>query len=763
MPYIMQNSFDGGEFSDSMYGRTDIAKYGVAAKTLQNFFIHPDGGASNRAGLEYILSAKYPAKKCILIPFKFSVLQAYALEFGDQYIRFYKDGGFIETSVGSGIPYEISSPYLETELAKIKFTQSADVLYICHPNHKPMMLTRTAHNSWTITDFDFKNGPFSNENITTTTITPSAKTGNITLTASSSVFQSGHVGALFRISHNIEGPGISGSFTDVGSSSSIITNDQWNLITHGTWTGKLRLKRSLDGGVTYKTIRSYSSKNDNNTIDSDTTDTDLITDGIIPMFILECYEYTSGTISYDLTGYPYIVDGIAKITAVTNGTAATANVLSQLGETTATKTWAEGAWSTVKGFPSVDIFYQNRLMFANTVNDPQTIWGSKTGDYNNFKVSNPVLDDDGITIPLVSNMVNEIRSMVAMSDILALTSSCEWRVSPATNASAITPTSIMSKPQGYRGSSNVDPVIVGNRVVFIQEMGSTVRDLGYDFAQDGYTGNDLTVLARHLFANHKIVSWAYQQEPDSIIWLVRDDGILLGLTYLKEHDVWAWHKHVTNGYFESVITIPGNSRDEPWFVIRRTVGGNTVRFIERMNERMTSTDPADQFFVDAGLSYVGTPATVISGLDHLEGKTVSVLADGNVHPQIIVTNGTITLDYEASKVHAGLQYIADLETMNLDFPVKDGTIQGRKKKITHATLRVQKTRGGFIGPDTDHLNELKMRSSEPYDTPIALFSGDKVSAMSSKYGPNATVCVRQVDPLPITVLSIIAEVDFGGT
>ena len=275
--YVMQNSFAGGEVSPSMYGRTDLAKYAISARTLLNTFVHPSGGASNRAGLRFINEVKTSAKATRLIPFQFSVTQAYVVEAGHLYFRFFMNGGFIETTPGSGTPYEVVSIYTDAEVFDIKYAQSADTLFLFHPSHPVMLLTRTAHNAWTFTALSIKNGPFQKENVTATTITPSGTSGSITLTASAATFAAGHVGALYRISHSLEGPSTSGTivFPGVavpGSSDVITTNSQWKFVTHGTWTGKIQLMYSIDAGVTWKVLRAYSSAKDSNIIDSAVVD-----------------------------------------------------------------------------------------------------------------------------------------------------------------------------------------------------------------------------------------------------------------------------------------------------------------------------------------------------------------------------------------------------------------------------------------------------------------------------------------------------------
>jgi len=847
---LQQNSFAGGEFSPETRKRDDLAKYDVGVADLTNFMVNVSGSISNRTGLELINLAKFGDRAFWGIPFVFSVVQAYMLEFGDYYMRVFRNGGYVETFSGSGIPYEIAMPYSAAEVSQIKYTQSADTLYLTHPKHLPQVVTRTADNVWALNLFAFKNGPFMTTNtVSTSTITPSATTGPaITLTATASIFQLGHVGSLWKITHIVDGPAVSGSFAATGTSAAITTNNQWKLTTHGTWTGKIRIKVSYDAGVTWQIIRNYSSVADNNVIDSSTIDPDNIINGVLPQLVIECYSFTSGPCNYDLTGYAYEVDGIVKVTGYTSGTVVTGSVLQQLGKATATMYWSEGSWSDVRGYPSCVRFFDNRLVFACTANEPLTEWMSKPGDYYNHGTTVPSQDSDAISAPLISQSVNAIHSLVAMQDLLTFTSASEWKVNSGAAGGALTPTSIDAKPQSHWGSNNLDPLIIGIRVLFCQTMGSVIQDLSFQYLTSSWSGDDLTVLARHYFEGHQVVSWAYQQNPQSIIWAVLDNGTLLGLTYKKEHDIWAWHKHNTQGFFEWVNVIPGDGYDEVWCGVRRLVNGTTIKTVERLAERMPTTDPADQVFVDCATSYLGnpmpiinvsctnpvvitcpghgysngqsvgidsigwmptygdllvpteqqylnwqqytitaidantfsipvdgtdftsyiaggycrTPATVISGLGYLEGMTVSVLADGNViSPKPVVVGGQITLDRPACRVHVGLQYAANVQQLDAEYQTQGGSIDGLFRTISNIYINFVNSRGGFVGQSVDNLVELKPTALTTYNTPMPLFTGITNATPPDGYNYDGCVVYRQVDPLPVTITSIVREVDVG--
>lgn len=876
---ILKPTFAGGELASSLYSRVDLQRYASGCRKLRNFFVHPHGSASNRPGLQFIAKPKYANKKCRGVGFEFSTEQVYSIEFGEYYCRFYMNGGQIiapdsTAAWASGVTYyigdfvkvtnviyrsktnhtsnltdhntppgnttdweasniyEISTPYVEADLDTLKFTQSADVLYITHRNYYPKTLTRYSHISWRLENYPFEDGPFMQQNVTTLTITPSAVTGTITLTASAALFNALHVGALFKLEHDVEGQAVTIAFTAIGQSSSIKCFKTWRIITHGTWTGKIKVEKSIDGGATWTTIRVFTSAADYNPNTYGTEDEDK------PFLVrVNCYSYTSGTINVDLTTDAFTQIGIVKITGYTSSTVVTATVLKEIGSTVATADWSEGAWSDYRGYPATVTFYQDRLVFASSKHEPQTTWTTKTSNYINFGRSDPLVDSDGITVNLPSRKMNAIRHLVGLGEILAFTSSSEWSIGPGANAS-ITPTSISQKLHGYRGCSEVTPVVIGSRVIFVQPKGSIVRDLAFDYASDSYTGDPLSLLSNHLFQNHQIIDMAYQAEPDSLLWAVRDDGILLSMTYLREQEVVAWTWHDTDGEFESVWTIPGETYDEAWFVIKR----GSERFIERMVQRMVSTDPRDQFFVDCGLTYdvpktitgitkatqavvtavahgfldgdlvdisdvkgmtevnnlrfkvsdkttdtfklkdaedntyINSSAytayisggkarkavTTISGLTHIEGKTVSVLADGNVIDNLVVASGAITLPVAASRVHVGLPYMSDLETLDIELSLVTGTTQGKLLKVSNVQFRFLNSRGGWLGPDVDHLDEITQRTDEPMGSPIDLKSGFYKQPITGNYSDGGRVFYRQKDPLPVTILAVIPSITVGG-
>jgi hypothetical protein len=662
---VQLTNFTAGELSPRLDGRNDLSKYASGCKTLQNMIIYPHGSAARRAGTTFVREVKDSTKKTRLVPFEFSTTQTYILEFGDQYIRFYKNNGIILS--GASV-YEIATPYLEADITTLKFAQSADVMYICHPNYSVRKLSRTAHTSWTLDEVLFTNGPYLDHNISTTTLTPSATTGNgITITASST--------------------------TGINNNTGFQTTDIGRLLHIGN------------------------------------------------------------------------TDGHIEITGRTSSTVVTGDVIKTLSGTSATTDWSLGAWSDTTGYPSTVSFYEQRLVFAGSKSNPQTLWFSKSGDYENFSENyhGTVVDDDAITYTIASNQVNAIRFLSATRSLIVGTVGGEFSVSGGGTDDPVTPTNILIKKQSNHGCANTDAVPVGNVTLFLQRAKRKIRELAYNYDVDGYVAPDMTILAEHI-SESGINNMSYQQEPNQIIWCVREDGKLVGLTYQREQQVVAWHHHVFGGSFgtgnavcESIATIPTDEKEyQTWIIVKRTINGSTKRYVEYMNSLdFDETDNTTFNFLDSSLSYSGAATTTITGLSHLEGQTVAVLADGAAHSNRVVSSGSITLSRTSTKVKVGLPYTSILQTMRIDAGAADGTSQAKTKRIYDVAIRLYESIGVEVGPDLNNMEEIPFRSSaNPMDQAIPVFTGDKSVEFRGNYETDGYIFVRQTQPLPLTILSI---------
>jgi len=902
MPKLSQVSFTGGEVSPSLYSRVDLARFASSLRTAKNFFIRATGGASNRAGLQFVYALD-PNSLATLIPFIFSSDQSYMLVFQEDEVRVFADGSFVYDStanitnvtdgivssqprrtittstphllgvgqdaiiagitgsgtfapsgtfevlsivsttvfriLGSGDPSgsyvsggavsistPIASPYQGAELSDLRYTQSADVLTLTHQNWIPHEFIRLTASTFSLTDIDdFEGGPFLDDNTSSTTMKSSAATGTVTITASTSVFTADHIGSLIRL-----------SMEDLSAI------PPWEPNKHISASGvdpDGALRRS--SGKVYIAAGNAAAPSAGTYTGTVAPNHDEGTESDGDGGLLNGTANTCAGVSW---AYLHSLFGTALITAQA-GTTATATVLDYMPvvDPATTTVWALGAWSEDQGYPALCTYYQDRLVFANTPEEPQTEWASKTGDYHNFGVSSPLVSNDAIRQPLNARQINAIVELVPMDQLIALTSSSSW-ASPK-RGEAWTPLTIGYDPQSFDGAAFLRAILTGDSALFVQNGATKVRDLGYLSDNDKFRGEELTVLARHLFETATIVDMDYAKEPHGILWIIRSDGALIGLTYLKEQEVIGWHRHDTQGFFERVCVIPEDGIDVPYFIVRRTVGGATVRYLERMVVR-DRTDILDSFFVDSGLTYDGrnTSATTIaisgatyaggdtvtltasaatfasttdigdaiqfphadgnvraeitawtsttvvtavlqspvpaalqatatsiwtfardtfSGLDHLEGMEVAILADGSHEVPQTVSGGQIVLAYAAGVVHIGLAYVSDIETLDVTIFGASESIRDRAKAIPKVSIVVEKTLGLQAGPDEDNLYDCGLQSADfDYNAPWELQSEPQTTYLVTSWNKSGRVLVRQDKPLPATVLQILPTVEIGG-
>jgi hypothetical protein len=414
-------------------------------------------------------------------------------------------------------------------------------------------------------------------------------------------------------------------------------------------------------------------------------------------------------------------------------------------------------------YPGAVSYFEQRRCFAGTSSKPQNIWMTRSGTESNMSYSLPTRDDDRIAFRVAAREANIIRHIVPLSQLLLLTGAAEWRVT-SVNSDAITPSSISVRPQSYVGASNVQPCIINNSLLYCAARGGHIRELGYSWQASGFVTGDLSLRAAHLFDNYDIVDMAYSKAPQSLVWFVSSTGDLLGLTYVPDQAIGAWHRHDTDGTFESCAVVAEGSEDVLYVIVQRTINGTAKRYVERMATRQIAA-LEDAFFVDCGATFTaasGTTVTTISGLTWLEGKTVSVLADGAVRPQCVVSGGSITLDAPASVVQVGLPIVADLQTLPLAAAIDNSMGQGHRKAVNKVWVRVFNSSGLQAGPDSSSLTAFKPRSTEAYGTPPALETNELELMLTPQWGRNGQVWIRQSQPLPLTVVSIAAEVAIGG-
>lgn len=595
------SSFNAGELSYSIEGRPDIAKFPNGCKVLENYIPMIQGPAKRRGGTRFVAEVKDSSARTWLVRFEFNVQQAYQIEFGNLYIRFYTLHGQL---ISGGVPYEIASPYTTADLTNsdgsfaLRFTESNDIIYITHQNYEPRKLSRISAVNWQLTTLTTTNGPFKDINATSTTVTCSAIVGAVTVTASSAIFTASMVGSLFYVQQPLTS-----------------TTVQWE---PGKAVALNDLRRS--NGVNYKATNAGT------------------TGSVKPIH----YEGTvsDGAVSWQYQDPGY---GYGTITGFTSTTVVTVTVVNQLPAqaTSASTKWAFGAFSAVDGYPSQVTFYKERLVFARG----QGVWMSVSGDYENFSSRDPngnVVTDMAISLVLQSDKVNNIEWLIATDSLLCGTAGGEFAVQSITTNLPFGPDNVTAPSIAPFGSRGIQPVRVSDAVIFVQRSGTKLRDIVYDYVPNKFDSKDNSILADHI-AIGGITQMAFQQEPYSIIWCVRADGQLIAMTYSREQyqdaPYGGWHRHIIGGSFGSghavvecisVTPAPNEDRDELWMIVKRTINGVTKRYVEYMDyERQYNDDPYDSFYVDCGAVLDNSAYNiVIAGGGSVPTATANALTPG---------------------------------------------------------------------------------------------------------------------------------------
>jgi hypothetical protein len=757
----IQTSFVGGELGPSLFGRTDIAQYENACATVQNFLVRPYGPLISTPGTEFISECKTGGSTGLvrLLKFQFSRTDSYIIEMGVNYFRFYTNGAVV-VSPGT-TPYEVSHTYTESELFDIQFAQLNDVIYITHPDHAPATLTRSAASSWALANLAFTGGPFRPDNTTATTLVATGTDGTISITASPT---------------NVTTFTVSGA--TLGHK-----NTYWKL-----------------GSTT-----------------------------------------TDATTGLDVQGY-------VQITNVVNAYSVTATVLKPLTNSalTASTIWAEGSWSDVRGWPARVTFHKQRLFMARTDNEPQTVWGSKVFDYTNYAVDGGQ-DDDALNLELASNESNDIKWLASGRSLLAGTFGGEYSIQSGDD-SPLTPSNTSAIKQTSWGSEPLPPQKIGNFFYYVQRFGQKIRELFYSWDLDTYKSVDKTVLSPQILEDG-VKDFTFQENPDTILWCVTTNGTIATLTREVDQEVQGWSKQTTDGTYESIASIPSATEphDEVWVIVKRTINGSDLRYIERFYSQVvparqdqcqylhssltydayvqsnasnsnatislsatagtvvvtssvayfTASDVSDRIRAISGSTaitvgelkitgftsstvVVGTVATsfsttsyspgnwgmsvtTLSGLSHLEAESVSILADGGTDkPNKTVSNGSITLGYDAFVINVGLPYTQLMKSLPQEKATQRGTAQGKIQRINRVGFKVNRSFKGFdVGGTTDLLERIQFRDPTTLmGTPELLYTGTIPNIFfRDDYQYGSQVIIRNTDPLPIELLSLITTLD----
>lgn len=716
MPKInyAQTNFTAGEVSPRIYGRFDISRYANGAKTIRNGTPTIQGGVKRRAGLRWYAEVKDSTVEARLVPFVFNRDQAYILELGDLYARFFDEDGQI---LSGGSSYEITTPYSTAVVPEVSYSQGADTMFMAHTSSPTMRLQRFAVDSWTLTAAPFETEPFSEigeRPATGLTLSSAAVGTGITATAAAAAFLASDVGR--DITYGSGRATITGYTSTTVVTVSITQAFGSTTSASGEWV--------IEGSP-------------------QTTCTPSAKDPVGLTITLTLA--AAGWRTTDVGKYVKVNRGLARITAYTSTTVVSAELRAvadaTIGAPAGSWSLESSVWNSVSGYPGACTLYQQRLYLAGSTGYPQTVWGSRIGEYLNFELG--ILDDDAMQIALSSDQINPITHVAQINALVALTYGGEFTLSGGVEK-PIAPTNISVKAPSVYGCNRVRPIRAGNELLFWQRASRKLRAFGYRFNEDTYSAPDIAVLADHL-TEGGIIDMAYQHEPESIIWLVRADGVLISVTFEREQDVIAWAQHTTDGAFERVASIPAeDGSDHVWFIVRRTIDGVTKRYIERMDASLNTDSTI------TGANVAGS--TVWTGLDHLEGKTVDVVADGVALNTQVVTGGQITIERPAFVVEIGLHYKTTVVTLTPEIAGAEGTIQAAALRSSRVILRFLNTVGCEFNGDPIPFRQF---GAGVLDNVVTPFTGDMdVTNLGFAKG-SAELTIEQDQPYPWHLLAVI--------
>jgi len=710
---LIQTNFTAGEVSPRMLGRVDLTRYQNGAEIIENAWPVIHGGALRRDGTLFVKEAKYPDRFCRLIPYVFNTQQAYMCEFGDYYVRIYYPNGTF-----TGV--ELVSPFSHTVLDRTDYVQGADTMFLFNTAIPVHRLRRLSDTEWSLAPAPFVTKPFDEKGIDFTSLItfsdPTVGTGR-TATAAVSAFLASDVGREIW-----SGGGVA-KITAV-TSATVVTVEILN-----PFTAAVRPTWSLKG-----------SPQTTNTLSAATP-----VGGVVTMTL-----GAAGWRATDLGKFVKINGGLLEITVFTSATVVSGIIRSAPTSAVASpaNAWSleSSVWNDIDGYPGAGTLYEQRLALGGSVNYPQTIWESRTGEYLNFELGTK--DDDALSYNLSSDQINPILHMGQINALIPLTYGGEFTVSGGVEKS-ITPTNIRAKNPSVYGCNKVRPVRIGNELYFVQRANRKLRAMAYKYDSDTFGSPDMSVLSEHA-TKSGIIDMAYQQEPESILYLVRADGVMATMTVDRDQDVIGWARQITNGAFESVASIPVADGDQVWCVVRRNVNGKNVRYIERFNQGIR---------VDCGIFAIDpTKPTVWGGLSHLEGMTVDIVADNIVMQPQVVTSGQITLPRPATFVQIGLNFVTKIKTLTPEVQGSTGSMQGNSMRIGEISLRFLETTGCKINGQTI---AFRSTGTDTLDKPPDLFTGvHRMENLGWGRG-EGSITITQEQPLPFQLLSVIKKITFN--
>jgi hypothetical protein len=737
---VYQRGFSGGELSPSLAARADLSKYSLGLRTCRNFIILRHGGVSNRPGLRFIGESKTSSTSTFLLRYVSELAgESVLIEAGPNYLRFYKNGALVTLAAVPPTAWSAVTQYQIGDLVR----EGGINYYAVAPSLNQVPPNATFWYAMPTTIFEVPT-PFGNAGFNW------VQSGTV-ITMTSLVVPP-HELIYVGLTHWIIRP--------VSTAPAILPPT--GLGTAGGAAGALTYSYLITSAAAETYEESIASLPINRAaVAAPTTAVPIVLTWGAVAGAVEYYVYLD---PYGNGTYGYI------------GTATGLTSFNDIGFTpdfAVTPPLTRILFTTANNYPARAAYYQQRRFFAHTTLEPDAVWGSRVGFASNFNISSPLQDDDAITFRIAGNQHNPVRHLVGLKALIVLTDAGEWTIGQA--KIPLTPNNLPADQELYIGVNDVVPVIVGNAILYVQARGEILRDVRFDQQVEGLAGRDLTLYAAHLFDGYTIDKLDFAITPHSIVWAIRSDGTLLGLTYIRDEDVWGWHRHTTgaSGLFEDVCVVPEAGEDAVYVLVRRTIGGVFTRYIERLERREIQNFAADSFFVDSGLTYSGVPVTAIGGLTHLVGQVVAVVADGvvifdgdpasaNAVNYTVSATGTIpaVLTTAASVIHAGLAIrFAEIETLDLD--VQGSSVRDAKKRVGSVGLLIDDSVRTFkVGPSSTRLTTHKLDPHEAGAEQIA-FTGLEEINIESDWGKYGRVFIRHTDPLPLTILGILPNVELG--
>lgn len=813
---VYQTSFNRGELDPSLFARWDWQSYFSGARRIRNMICRTQGGVLKRPGLEFISQTLDPDKPSVFIRFRFAVKQTYMLEFADRRFRVFMDGGVVLYPSGhpqAGREVIVSSPYTHEQMARVRVAQADDVMVFTHPDHQPQTLTRLNHHEWVFGPLETGSAVGIPQELR---IAKDGNTGRRYRVSAVDSARDESVASVIVDGNEGNGQSIAMPNTDVmdisdcrafllGQGQDIPNEwDVWNM-SADTLLEWLRARgysgltyANPGSGTTYYMYRPDGSRCDpgrGNAFTYDMAWNEAMYSFNSPWgvgFLLAARQQIIDYVNnfndsnarsgkYNLEWDPvanaehyrvyreYSDDSGARfmLLGTTNKTTFEDDNMNFLNSETPQV--ANNPFDQPGRYPGVCTFYQQRLILARTNEKPNTVWGSRLGAWRNFNKNDTeggsgqasISDSSAFEHTFQTDEANEILWCTPLDDMLFGTAGGEFRMGGGSYV--ITPTNVFATRQSNYGCSDIAPVIIGQSVIGVGHGNRVLRAYKWNYSDAAYQGSTLSEYAGHLFTKKRIVSIARQFEPDSIVWVVMSDGTLFSLTFKEQENVRGWCRHDTDGRFVAVSLMSDlEGNDEVWVIVAREINGTTRHYIERMKEiQHAGDDISDAWYVDSGLTRYGLPTKTLGGLQHLEGKKVTCLGDGNVFPDLVVTNGTVTLPREVIRATVGLPYTAELETLELEPPGGTSIAHLSKSRIL-ASVLFYHSRECYFGRDGSWkpLN-LRFQTEEP-STPIKPITVRKNFYIPSPIGDNrSTLWLSCPSPVPFGVQSVTLEVITG--